>query len=164
MTSVRLLLLAFLLPIQTANAPVVTSADFGRLAGHSWKGVLTYRDYSSGKSTSIRSNLRVEGLASDSTAWLFHYRYPDEPKADGTDTVLVGMAGRMLDGASVIERTKGKDGSTSFVTRKTGRDNNRPATIRTTFRIGGRSFSIRKQVQYEDETEWMERNRYEWKR
>lgn len=164
MTSILLLLLPFLLPLQTAIAPVVTSADFGRLTGHAWKGTLTYRDYSSGKSTSIRSNLRVEGLASDSTVWLFHYHYPDEPKAGGTDTVLVSMGGRMLDGASVVERTEEKDGSTSFVSRKTGRDNNRPATILTTFRIGGRSFSIRKQVQEEDETEWMERNRYEWKR
>lgn len=158
------LFLLWLMQAQAAGAPLVTTRDLARLCGVQWQGTLTYRDYSSGKSVTIRSGLRVEPLLPDSAAWLFRYSYPDEPQADGIDTVLVTMGGRVLDGAQVVDRTNGAEGWWTAVSERRGRDNNRPALLRHTYRFEAASFSVRKEVLPEDEDAWVERNRYEWRR
>jgi hypothetical protein len=158
------LLLLWLMQAQTEGAPLVTASDMTGLCGARWNGTLTYRDFSSGKGVTIRSGLRVEPLPPDSAAWLFRYSYPDEPHADGIDTVLVTMGGRVLDGAQVVERTNGADGSWTVVTERRGRDNNRPARLRHTYRFEAALFSVTKEVLPEDEDAWLERNRYEWQR
>ena len=47
---------------------------------------------------------------------------------------------------------------------KKGEDNNRSAFIRFTYSLNAKSFSIRKEVRYEDENQFFERNGFDWKR
>jgi len=52
----------------------------------------------------------------------------------------------------------------TFVTVKSGMDNNKKALFRFTYMISPKSFSIKKEVRYEVMQEYLERNQYNWKR
>jgi hypothetical protein len=57
--------------------------------------------------------------------------YADEPHANTGDTLRPSQNGRTLRGASVVERRELPDGRVQIVTEQDGRDNERPARIRT---------------------------------
>ncbi len=94
----------------------------------------------------------------------FEYQYPDEPKANSTETVAIGKDGKMFDGEAVIERTNLTDKTLKIVTEKSGPDNDKKALFRFTYLLSKTSFSIKKEVKYEGTTEFFVRNEYNWKR
>ena len=132
------------------------------LEGAAWTGTLTYLDYSSGKKTSIKSDLTISKLGE--RKWSFAFTYPDEPKANSKDDVLLSEDGRTFDGETVVERTKLKNGILRIVTSRPGKDNDKPATIRHTYLFSKTEFSIRKDVKLDGGTEFFERNTYSWQR
>jgi len=138
--------------------------DFQKLTGPQWSGTLTYTDYGTGKKVSIRSNLVVTRSTAGGLSWTFAYQYPDEPNASSNSTVTISKDGASIDGERVIERTRLAKGIVRIVTEKTGTDNDKNASIHLTYTLGGSSFSIKKEVRYEGETESFERNLYSWKR
>jgi len=142
----------------------VSEADLRRLSGAQWKGTLSYRDYQTDRRTTILSNLTVTRSAGDPRAWIFAYEYPEEPRANSRDTVAVSADGRSIGDETVIERRMLPDGTLRVVTRGTGKDNDRDATFRHTYLIGGSRASIRKEVMYEGTAEYFERNEYAWTR
>lgn len=146
---------------QTAN---VKADDLGRLTGAQWKGTLTYLDYGRNEKVSIPSNLTVSHSGADERSWMFEYRYPDEPKADGGKSVTVGKDGLTINDERVIERTTLADGTLKIVTEKAGKDNDKPSLFRFTYLLGPKSFSIRKEVRHEGAAEFFERNQYSWTR
>ena len=148
----------------SAQTPRVSAEDLRRLTGPSWKGTLTYLDYSSNKAVSIRSNLTVTLAPGEETAWVFEYEYPDEPKANGKQIVKLGGGGANLDDEKVVERTMLDGGALRIVTERRGKDNDRDALFRYTYLIGASSFSIRKEVRAEGASAFFERNRYSWTR
>jgi opacity protein-like surface antigen len=145
------------------QAPVVRPADLERLAGAEWQGTLSYLDYGSGRKTSIRSNVTVTP-SGEPSRWIFAHRYPDEPRADSRDTVVLAADGRTLAGETVVERATLADGTLRIVTEKPGRDNDRPATFRYTYLIAPARVSIRKEVRVDGTAEFFERNEYAWTR
>jgi len=69
-----------------------------------------------------------------------------------------------MNGEIVLERISLPDNTIRFVTEKKGEDNNRSASIRFTYSLNAKSFSIRKEVRYADEDQFFERNGFDWKR
>ncbi len=141
-------------------------ADFDRLVGPSWTGTLTYRDYTSEARTVIKAApllQRLADAADGSARWDFRMAYADEPHANSGDTLTLSRDGRQLRSAVVVERQVLADGRVRVVTEQDGRDNERPARIRTVYVIGERAASLQKLVRYEG-GEFFERHIYEWLR
>jgi len=165
----KALILALLLGSQifgsvSLNEARIKRDDLQILTGTQWTGTLTYLDYRSKKKVSIPANLNVMPNVEDKWSWVFQYVYPDEPKANSREIVRLSKDGRSLNGEVVLERTSLPDNSVRFVTEKKGTDNDRSAVIRFTYLLNAKSFSIRKEVRYEDEVQFFERNSFEWKR
>src|SRR5215218_1885893 len=128
--------------------PKVRDKDLLPLTGAQWTGTLTYLDYRSDKKVSIPSTLTVTQSAEDKRSWVFDYKYPDEPKADGKETVTLSRDGQAVNDGRVTERTKLPDGGLIIVTVKRGRDNDRDAVFRYTYTLSAKNFSIKKEVSY----------------
>ena len=142
----------------------IERADLQILAGAQWTGTLTYLDYRSKKKVSIPANLTVKPNGEDKWSWVFEYQYPDEPQANSREIVRLSKDGSSLNDEVVLERINLPDNTVRFVTEKKGEDNNRSATFRYTYTLNAKSFSIRKEVRYENENQFFERNGYDWKR
>ena len=165
----KALMLALLLGSQifgsvSLNEARIKRDDLQILTGTQWSGTLTYLDYRSKKKVSIPANLNVTPDAEDKWSWVFEYVYPDEPKANSREIVRLSKDGRSINGEVVLERISLPDNTVRFVTEKKGEDNNRSAVIRFTYLLNAKSFSIRKEVRYEGEDQFFERNNFDWKR
>ena len=150
--------------VPSTAQPAVRADDLQRLTGAQWKGTLSYLDYRSSRKISISSNVTVTRSDGDPRAWIFAYEYPEEPRANSRDTVVVAPDGRSIAGETVVERTSLPDGTLRIVTRKSGTDNDRDAVFRYTYLIGASRVSIRKEVMPEGSAEYFERNEYAWAR
>lgn len=150
-------------PVSLKEAKI-ERGDLQILAGAQWNGTLTYLDYRSKKKVSIPANLTVKPNGEDKWSWVFEYQYPDEPQANSREIVRLSKDGNSLNDEVVLERTNLPDGTVRFVTEKKGQDNDRSAIFRFTYSLNAKSFSIRKEVRYENETQFFERNGYDWKR
>lgn len=148
----------------TQQPPRVSADDLRKLTGARWTGMLTYLDYGSNKRVSIPSALTVKQTAADGTAWDFEYEYPEEPKANGKQTLKIDDGGAVFDGEQVVERTGLGGGGFRLVTVKRGKDNDKAALLRFTYTLDGSTFSIKKEVRPEGAAEFFERNQYNWKR
>lgn len=165
----KALTLALLLTSQILSAVLLKDASIKRddlqiLTGTQWSGTLTYLDYRSKKKVSIPSQLIVRPNGDDKWSWVFEYVYPDEPHANSRGIVQLSEDGGRLNGEVVLERISLPDNTIRFVTEKKGEDNNRPASFRFTYLLNAQSFSIMKEVRYEGEEQFFERNRFDWKR
>ena len=158
----RLLTLLILLisgSIFSQSKPVASTADFEKCKG-SWKGTITYLDYTSGKPFSMPANMSLR-IANNSQI-ILSYSYPDEPKANGKDTLLISGTGSLIDGAEVQSREILEDGAVKIVTVRTGKDgnDNKPALIRHSYILGKNSFQSVKEVEFEGTDKWIIRNTY----
>ena len=129
-----------------------------------WKGSLTYLDYSSGKPYSMPANITI--TANKQQGLILSLEYPDEPKANGKDTLVISADGAMLDGATVVSNKKNTDGIREVITERKGTDGNenRKAILRHIYRIGKKVFISRKEVRFEGEEKFILRNEYKMNR
>lgn len=165
----KALILALLLGSQILGSVLLKDANIKRddlqiLTGTQWSGTLTYLDYRSKKKVSIPSQLIVRPNGDDKWSWVFEYVFPDEPHANSRDILRLSEDGKTINGEVVLERIGLPDDTVKFVTEKKGEDNNRRASLRFTYLLNATSFSITKEVRYEDEAQFFERNRFDWKR
>lgn len=139
----------------------VTPSDFKKSIGQ-WKGTLTYLDYTSGKPFSMPATLRIMQIGK-SNSFVFANGYPDEPQANHSDTLIISVDGKTIDGETVVQKEK-KSGNIIITTQKTGKDGNdqKEAIFRFTYTIGKTIFSIRKDVQFTGTTEWINRHVYNY--
>lgn len=147
-----------------AQEPALLSGDIKGLVGK-WKGSLTYMDYSSGKPYTMPANLTIHYLPATSQV-IYAHDYPNEPRANSADTVVLSPSGRMLGDALVQERRQLNNGRTTLITESMGTDGNddRPARIRITHTWGPKTYSKRKEVQFEGTTGWLLRHEYSYNR
>lgn len=142
---------------------IVRTNDFANVSG-AWKGSLTYLDDSSGKpfTTPANVNLRVAG----GRQVILAYEYPNEPKANGNDTLLVGKDGLLIDGAKVAFRELMEDGAIRVVTDNEGEDGNdhKKTIVRHIYILGKNSFQMRKEVKFDGADKWIMRNEYVFSR
>lgn len=141
----------------------VSVKDFKPAFGK-WKGSLTYLDYSSGKPYAMPVNIKI--TANKQQGLILSLEYPDEPKANGKDTLIISANGAMLDGATVVSNKKNKDGIREVITERNGTDgnDNRKAILRHIYRIGKKVFISRKEVRFEGEEKFILRNEYKMNR
>lgn len=151
--------------VAEAGSPVVTPADIDRLVGVAWVGTLTYKDYTSGKPTAIRSTLRVTPLPSARPhAWTMAIGYPDEPHADSTEPLTLSDDGTRFDDNAVVARAALGDGRVRITTEQEGSDNGAPARLRRVYTFGADECSVQLMVRPAGQPEFFERHIYVWRR
>ena len=88
--------------LQAQNSATLKKTDISQLLG-TWKGSLTYLDYNSGKPFTMPANTIIS-LIPNSNNLLMEMIYPDEPKANSKDTLMVDKAYTLFDGYPVVSR------------------------------------------------------------
>lgn len=158
-----------------SDRPAFRAADFDALVGHAWRGTLEYKDYSTGKFTTVRSSLRVCRVASAGEgvdSWSFAIGYADEPNADSATTARLLDGGTAVESDGTIERVvrrwteehQAGGNVCEVITESRGEDDNRPATIRRKFRFSAGQFEIRKMVKFDNAADYFKRYEYRWTR
>ena len=148
---------------QSTSADRIKESDLDLLAGKVWKGTLTYKDYGTGKLTTIPSNLWVARIPDRDASWKFTIGYSDEPEKGSSETVSILEEGRKLGAEVVVERRVLKEGRIRSVTEEDGQDDNRAARIRHVYTIGESACSFQKLVRFVPKEKSVERHIYRWK-
>lgn len=161
-TSLPLVLVG--LSLTTLAQPVVKAGVFRKTEGD-WKGTLTYLDYTSGKPFTMPVKLNISRTGKPEPIWLLTVEFPDEPRANGKDSFQISHDGRYFKGAPVASVEK-KNGAYYIVTTLEGRDGNedRKAWFRFTYEISRRRLIWRKEVRFEEEDDFFQRNEYRFTR
>ncbi len=146
------------------TGPTISVKDFKPAFGK-WKGTLTYLDYTSGKPYTMPCNITVRPAGSDPKQLVFIYEYPNEPRANGNDTLFISEDGKTANGYNLVSKNKA-NGLLKIVAEKNGVDGNenRKAVLRYTYTIGKRVYSKRKEVKFDGEEGWILRNEYKMSR
>jgi hypothetical protein len=156
---ITLLLLPVLAFAQTTTHVIVK--DFKPAFGK-WKGSLTYLDYSSGKPYTMPANVIISKNGNNTQQLILAFAYPDEPKANGNDTLVISDDGLQIDGSMVVSKKKNSDGALEIITERNGVDgnDNRKAAIRHIYIINKKKFISRKEVRFDGEEKFILRNEY----
>lgn len=157
------LLIAFQFVFCSAQAVIkIYPKDFNQIIG-SWQGSLTYLDYNSKKPYTMPAN-KVVSRIGKTNQYILSNIYPDEPKANSSDTITISADGRFIDKEEVKSRRKLANGNIEITTEISGKDGNdsKPAVIRHIYILGRKIFVKRKEVKFEGQTEWIIRNEYRY--
>ena len=149
----------------TQLSPVVSVKDFKPAFGK-LKGTLTYLDYSSGKPYTMPANITISRDNNNEQKLILAFVYPDEPKANSNDTLVISNDGLQIDGAAVISKKKTSEGFLEIITEKNGIDgnDNRKAVLKHIYTISKKIFSNRKEVRFDGEEKFILRNEYKMTR
>jgi len=151
-------------PVKAQQRPKMNMDDFRPAIGCTWKGELTYLDYSSGKAYTMPAHIVLLINRQNPAELLVNYKYPDEPKADNADSLLISSNStkQLLGEEEVISATRDGKGNAEIVTEIAGIDgnDNRKCLIRHRYIIGVKAMSIRKEVRFDGEEKFILRNEY----
>ena len=140
----------------------ITSEDLKVIIGN-WEGSLTYLDYQTGKPFTMPANLIVsQGKSKDEL--VLKNIYPKEPKANSSDKIKIDKNGMLLNKNVVTSREELENGHVQIQTEKKSKDVNKKALLRYTYIIGDDFFLIRKEVQFEQSSDWIKRSEYSYQR
>lgn len=149
--------------VMVAQSNTLSLADCNSLTG-SWRGTLTYLDYSSGKPYTMPAALKISDVnQSDRQFWSM--AYPDEPQANELDTVLFDLSNQIYDGEKVLEVKRGED-QLVWITQIMGKDGNdqQSALIQHEYKRSGRELTITKRVRFVTSDKWLVRHTYQFTR
>lgn len=155
----KIFLLLCILASISGNAQYRLSiADFQQLSG-TWKGQLTYLDYTSNKPVSMEANTLFE-MVSDSSFDQFIY-YTAEPHKNADSRYTIRDNGRALNEMKLVER-KAEKGKLLLVFEYRGPDgnDNRMATMQRIIELTGNELKITKMVKYDGEGKFIQRHQY----
>ena len=139
-------------------------SDVALLCG-AWEGTLTYLDYTTGKPYTMPANVMISSIKG-SDHLLVQMDYPDEPKANSTDTLHLSGGGMMIDGEKIVSREVLTDGTVKVVSEEQGKDgnDNKSATFRFTRTSSNDVYEVMKEVRFDGEKTWVLRHIYSYKR
>ena len=137
---------------------LLKTSDFEILNQSSWEGQLTYKDYQSGKLTSIDATMQIS-ISGNKIISDVQYTY--EPHKNNKSSVKIKKNGTYYGNEKIISNTM-SDGVRTFVTTYTGRDNNQKATMYITHQFSKNAYKVTKEVQYQDGSERFVRNTYDF--
>jgi hypothetical protein len=163
--TIAILLLCLFTSVAFAQTKAkIEASDFDVLIGH-WEGSLTYLDYTSGQPYTMPANVDIS-RSDKAKNLVLAMSYPNEPKANGSENFVLSGDGSKLNKGKVVSKTKLSDGALQIVTEQSGKDgnDNKRALFKLTYIISRTSFSIRKEVQFVGETEWIKRHEYSFER
>lgn len=157
----------FLSSVSTTSAQTLSKVkqkDFQTFVGN-WNGTLTYLDYSSNKPYTMPANLEIKQLKK-SNVFIFSNLYPDEPKANSSDTLTISNDGKMVNNETVKSKRKFRNGNTEIITEILSVDgnDNKPAIIRITYTVGNTIYTNIKEVKFIGQNEWIKRHEYSYTR
>ena len=134
--------------------------DFQKMSG-SWKGSLTYLDYSSGKPYTMPADIEIERIYNTNKFKLSNI-YPNETNANSIDTVTISTDGKYIDQELVKSRRRLPSGDIEIITEEKGKDgnDNKPAILRHTYIFGKTIFKKRKDIQFVGDSKWINRHEY----
>lgn len=132
------------------------------LTGEKWTGLLTYLNYSSEKTATIAVELKVNKL--DKGVYQFVYSYPKEPEANSKSKVKIGVEGRTIAKAKILDVKREIDGTITIVAALNGKDNKKKAVLHFDYTFNSKSLIIRKRVKYEGTDQFFVRNSFRLKR
>lgn len=141
---------------------IITTKDLEIILGE-WTGSLTYIDYSSNKPYSMPANLIVK-KGKNEYQLLLRNIYPNEPKANSTDKISVSKNGKQLNKKDLSSKQRLSNGQIQIITEYAGKDNKKKALIRNIYILGEEQFIMRKEVQFENTSEWIKRNEFSYNR
>ncbi len=146
--------------------PVKITSDAFKPAFGEWNGTLTYLDYTSGKPYTMPANVSININAKNNHQIIFSYQYPNEPKANGNDTLEIKAEGKMIDDAKVTLTNVSVDGTLQIETERDGVDGNerKKAIIKHVYIISNKAYISRKEVKFIGEQNWIKRNEYSFAR
>ena len=152
-------------PLISQQPGKISTGDFATALG-AWKGKLTYLDYSSGKPYTMPANVIISVNEKGKGEIVLALIYPDEPKANGNDTLVISKNGMELNGAKLVSKKITSDGSVQIITDKEGTDgnDNKKALLRHVYTINKNNFSNRKEVRFAGTDKWILRNEYVFNR
>lgn len=138
--------------------PRANADDLRALSGNGWKGELTYLNYYA----DYRSTIPVTASFRNASAEGIQYAisYPGEEHKNAADLLSLSDDGRLIDGAPIISRSLDAQGRLRLTTEEMGEDAERAATIRKTYLISANEFSWSKDVRFEGEDAFFNRNSY----
>ena len=145
--------------------PSVSVDDFKSVLGN-WKGTLTYLDYSSGKPYTMPANVSISIDTKNNDQVIFSYQYPNEPKANSSDTLQIKSNGTMFYQATVTLKKINAYRSVQIETEITGIDgnDNKQAILKHVYLMSSKQFINRKEVKFMGEQNWITRNEYNFSR
>lgn len=146
----------------SSSENILITAELNNLIGE-WTGSLTYLDYSSNKPYTMPANLLVKQGKNENQLLLFNV-YPDEPKANSNYKMILSKNGRQLNKKDIKSKLSLPEGQIQITIEYTGKDNKKKALIRNIYLLGEKQFVIRKEVQFENKSEWIKRNEFSYKR
>ncbi|MEY4309929.1 MAG: hypothetical protein RL422_2132 [Bacteroidota bacterium] len=141
-----------------ANAQSIQVKDIAGSVG-SWKGNLTYLDYSSGKPFTMLANIKIS-LTADSRGYIMAYEYPKEPHANSKDTTAI--VGSFFGKDKIVEFKRDSAEGFTLVTEVDGEDGNenKKAILRHQYLLQKNTFTITKSVKFQVTDNWIKRNEY----
>ena len=148
------------------NDPIkISTKDFESAFGK-WNGSLSYLDYRSGKPCTMPANVSIYINSINNNQIIFSYQYPNEPKANGNDTLELKDNGTRIDNAIVIVKRVNPDGSLKIETERDGIDGNgnKKALLKHIYIISNKVFISRKEVKFIYDLNWIKRNEYSFAR
>jgi hypothetical protein len=141
----------------------INAKDLQLLTG-CWSGSITYLDYTSGKAFSMPAKLQIaEPTANE---FVLSNIYPEEPKANGNDTLTISADGRSINEEMLKSVKIDPSGETVIITEKLGKDgnDNKPALLRHIYSMSKTHLVIRKEVQFVGTQPWVKRNEFSYAR
>ncbi len=145
----------------------VSAKDFEPFFGN-WSGKISFIDYFSKGENILLAGLKIYQGDNPEKQILFYYGFPNEPKANGNDTLRINRNGAYLDDSKIIDiiRNGKGEGSLKIVVQKMGMDGEmgKRAFIKHTYEFTEHSFTRRKEVKFAGTDEWIKRNEYSFTR
>lgn len=155
-------------PGQPDAAPVLRPADLQPLLRADWQGRLSYQDYRSRRPVTLVTRLTAAQAAGGELQLDYQYQEPSGSLVQGAERLgLPAEASRIdWDGLAMQLRQREQlaDSTLRLVLEGEGQDDNRPATIRRTVLIAPRRCSIRKEVRFAGQAQWLQRHEYQFTR
>lgn len=150
---------AFLVISIGSQAQSLKATELQPAAG-TWKGTLTYVDYSSEKKETIKAGVVLQ--ISGENEYSIGFFYSEEPDHNQTMKYVIKENGSLVNDKKLVEKTRLLDGTLRIVLESRGTDGNdlKQAILRDVLIIGPNSLTIAKWVLYDDADEYFERNRY----
>ena len=109
------------------------------------------------------ANLIVE-KGKNENSLVLNNLYPNEPKANHSDKIKVTKNGTFLNKHLVTKREELDNGQIQIQTEHEGKDDNKTAQIRYTYRTGQNHFLIRKEVLFNQGGKWRKSSEFSYKR